>query len=83
MVDAPVTRSSNVAGNLRAGTYCYVDFPGAQPQVVDVTYIEGLPVATFRDMEPGDAGLELDQRDMAGQFTRIAGYGRDAGTACR
>jgi hypothetical protein len=70
-MDVPITRSSNVASTLRAGTYLYVDFPGAPPQVVDVTYIEGMPVAAFRDMEPGDEGLELDPRDMAGTFARL------------
>lgn len=54
-----------------AGAYRYIDFPGAEPQLVDVTYIEGAPIARFLDMELGDEGLELDARDMAGSFERV------------
>jgi hypothetical protein len=68
---APITRPSNVAGMLLAGAYVYMDFPGAEPQAVDVTYVDGCPVCRFRDAEPGDEGLELDPRDMAGRFLRV------------
>jgi hypothetical protein len=71
-MDARLTRASRVAGMLLAGAYLYVDFPGADPQAVDVTYVEGFPVCRFRDAEPGDEGLELDPRDMAGEFLRAA-----------
>jgi hypothetical protein len=71
--DAPLTRSTGVHQHIRAGQYLYEDFPGAAPQRVDVTYIDGHPVARFVDVEPGDEGLELDPRDMAGEFTPTRG----------
>lgn len=70
-MDHQPRRSSNVHENLRAGRYQYVDFPGALPQLVEVTYIEGVPVARFLDAEPEDRDLELDPRDMAGEFQPV------------
>lgn len=71
-MEAPIQRPSNVAGMLLAGRYQYVDFPGALPQLVDVTYIHGEPVCRFLDAEPEDQELELDPRDMAGRFMPLA-----------
>lgn len=62
--ESPLIRFTGMLG----GVYRYVDFPGAEPQLVDVTYEEGYAVARFRDMEPEDAEVTLLVSDMAGEF---------------
>lgn len=56
---------------LLAGTYRYVDFPGAEPQLVEVDWELGHCVVRFHDMEPEDAGIILYAQDMAGTFERV------------
>jgi hypothetical protein len=70
-MDAPITRPSNVCDMLLAGSYLYVDFPGASPVTVSVSYVDGVPVCTVLDGELEDRGLELDAREMTGRFVRV------------
>lgn len=65
---SPVVRFTGIL----AGAYRYVDFPGSEPQLVDVTYEEGHAVARFRDMEPEDSEVTLLVSDMSGSFERAA-----------
>lgn len=55
-----------------AGTYRYIDFPGAEPQLVDVTYEDGHAVVRFVDLDPEDQQEQLLASDMAGTFERAA-----------
>lgn len=55
---------------MRAGRYRYIDFPGAEPQPVDVTYEDGHAVVRFLDADQEDQQEQLLATDMAGTFER-------------
>lgn len=56
---------------LLAGRYLYIDHPGQDVQLVDVTYEDGDAVVRFLDAEEEDAEVTLLARDMSGEFRRV------------
>lgn len=70
VMERPSDRPSNVAGMLLAGRYRYVDFPGAPPVEVDVTWELGECIVRFPPTAD-DEGAELLASDVAGEFIRV------------
>lgn len=62
-------RPTNLTGMLAPGRLLYRASAEDPGQLVDVSWEEGLPLATVVDGE--DAGEVLDARDMPGEFQRL------------